>query len=979
MAGPWEKYANPATRYGADPTKVRQEQRAEEDQMMQREAAARAAQAAERAAANSEAANALARERFEFEKSKGTKAPLTAKERADAVAAFNSASSIDRLVAQMEQQFRAGPGATTGISGALDYLPFTENQQFDRTGNSVRGHVGTALGFTGGQLNSVAEAEMAVGPYLPASGDRDAVILDKIQRLKDLANDARTRSTAILGGVPDQYGNIGPVEEVAQAAQSALAQPTQGRDTTPALLGGNSGGPDFGNPAPDPSGFVPYGSTMRRENNPQWKGVNEAVKGMIVAGQSPDQISAYLQQQGISTDALSGVGQAIDYYRRTGKKDFRVNVDDIEVPMSGVEQFRNNAPQTRLGTAAATALNAGGFGIPQALAGDQLQYLRDQNPVSAFAGDVTGIVGATSALGKAGGSLAGKLTPSLLTGGGKAGNVARAVAPDAAYGAIYGGVTEGDPLTGAATATIGSGAGQLLGKGLQKTFTGVTDPAVQYLTQRGIPLSLGETLGNNSIIGRQMQRMESIPVLGDLMSARRGEARDAVYRATLEDAVAPVGGRIDAADPLASAQSAIGNAYENAVGDVTVPLDSRFFDELGAARNSASTLPPDLQGKFNAAMASRVDPLSSSVSILPQPSQLNKPRVPTASEMANLSRIEDVPLSAARAGQSQMAWAEQNAKKFADPLIDGFADRPVAIRLENGEYIIADGNHRAVRAFNEGRQTLPSYVIDAKAFDPANAGRRPINSNQSSDDIFSELQAAGFDLNAAQPAAAQTGPNLSALTGQQYQQAMRGLSGYKSEATKPGFEQDYRDAISMVQDALKGQMMRSGGDTVVTGLRNADAAYSMLKPIEAATISARGTPTPKQLLGAFTNNTKKYGGTAAAARGDKVPEVVRLAANNAPNIGNSGTADRLAGIMPFLLPTALGGSAVGLETFTDSPFLTGSLATLAALSTRTGQKATQAALTKRPKALRRVGGLFGRRETQKGLAGMVTAPLLIEN
>ena len=837
MAGPWENYANPATRYGADPTKVRQEQRAEEDQAMQREAAARAAQAAERAAANSEAANALARERFEFEKSKGTKAPLTAKERADAVAAFNSASSIDRLVAQMEQQFRAGPGATTGISGALDYLPFTENQQFDRTGNSVRGHVGTALGFTGGQLNSVAEAEMAVGPYLPASGDRDAVILDKIQRLKDLANDARTRSTAILGGVPDQYGNIGPVEEAAPPAQPALPQLTQGRDTTPALMGANSGGPGFGNPAPDPSGFVPYGSTMRRENNPQWKGVNEAVKGMIVAGQSPEQISAYLQQQGISTDALSGVGQAIDYYRRTGKKDFRVNVDDIEVPMSGFEQFRNNAPQTRVGTAAATALNAGGFGVPQALAGDQLQYLRDQNPVSAFVGDVTGIVGATSALGKAGSSLAGKLAPSLLTGGGKAGNIARAIAPDAAYGAIYGGVTEGDPLTGAATAAVGSGAGQLLGKGLQKTFTGVTDPAVQYLTQRGIPMSPGQLLGNNSRTGRFFQSVESMPFIGPAFTQRKIDGLNAFNREVMNDAVAPIGGRVTSGgvEGLEQAQGAVSQAYGDALSGINLRPDAQFIGDAQAAMQAGGAV-PKYGEDFTYMMNKEVGP------VFGQGGQLSGPQLQSA--LQSLGKIRS-----------------------------GFAKNPDA---------------------------MASYAADA--------------TNQMDD-------------------------------------ALTGLVSRQSPDTMPAY------------NAAKG-------------------AFRNLVPIENASISAvnskagQGIFTPAQLSRAIANNTKGYGGRAAAARGDNMSDLLKYSQAVLPDtVPNSGTGERIASI---LLPTALGGTAAGVGTLTQ-PEYAAPLAVLAAISSKTGQKAIQAALTKRPKAIKRLGGIFGRREAQKGLAGMVTAPLLIED
>lgn len=898
----------------------------------------------------------------------------TEEQRGKALQAFTDAAALRRIAADLRKRYEAGPGATKGIAGVQDFFPTEGNTGFDTAAQRARGYVKRSLGFTGGEGNVLAESEALYSPYLPNTSNWDGEILSKINALEQLAGDAERQAATILGGRPDAAGNIIPIQDTQQAPMLAPAgnippaggSGPQGPDRSNPL----PTGPSFGGPQGDPSGFVPYGSTTRRINNPEWAGVNEAVKGMIIAGQTPDQIRAYLGQRGINTN-VEGLNQAADYFRKTGKRDFRVNVDDIEVPMSGFEQFRNNAPQTAVGAGLTTAANAVSFGIPQALAPEQMQYIRDQSPVASFVGDVAGIVGATSGIGAVGNSLARSLAPRALTGGGRFGNAVRSVAPDAVYGAAYGGITEGDPLTGAATATLGSGAGQVIGKGGQKLFQGVTDPAVQYLTARGVPLSLGETLGNNSIVGRQMQRMESIPILGDLMSARRGEARDAVYRGVLEDAVQPIGGRIDPADPLASAQQAISGAYDNAVGNVTVPFDARYFDELGNARNAASTLPPDLKGKFDAAMASRVDPLTAA----PEGARTAFRGIPLG--------VDD-PFRVHQRGPLgngvYLTGQKENAEKYGENVINAVLPSPI---LDGVRGRVTPELLDQVRS-----QMKPEELARFERWSPPtdmgsliDMVSRSVESERVPD-IFKRMGFKGVEANVDGHEISIFDPSdlrqVGAVKGDQYQQAMRGLSGYKSEATKPGFEQDYRDAISMVQDALKGQMMRGGGDTVVTGLRNADQAYSMLKPIQNATISARGTPTPKQLQAAFTTNTKKFGGDAAAARGDKVPDIVRYAVNNAPNIGNSGTADRLAGIMPFIMPTALGGSAVGLETFTDSPFLTGSLATLAALSTRTGQKAMQTALVKRPAAVRRAGGIFGRRETQKGLAGMVTAPLLIE-
>jgi len=111
---------------------------------------------------------------------------------------------------------------------------------------------------------------------------------------------------------------------------------------------------------------------------------------------------------------------------------------------------------------------------------------------------------------------------------------------------------------------------------------------------------------------------------------------------------------------------------------------------------------------------------------LPSPSQLNQPRVPTSEEMGRFSRIEEVPLENARRGQNVFAWEDFNQGRYAEPLIDGYGQtRPVAVKLENGEYIIYDGNHRASLAASQGQTSMEMDVIDARYFDPENMGRRP--------------------------------------------------------------------------------------------------------------------------------------------------------------------------------------------------------------------------------------------------------------
>jgi len=773
------------------------------------------------------AAQSNAREQAKFEREQ-QKGPMANPETIGAAKAKIAAAR--QLRAQLQSVEKLFQTQQEGQRSIWEYAPSEQNKIFDKAVQGLMPLARQAFRVPGSGADTDKEAQYIEG-LMPDRYAFDGTNRQAIDQLYSMLDAVEQEYGPIAGDPPrdEQQGAAFP--EVSQSGN-----PPQGRDTTPALMsGGNGGGPGFGNPAPDPSGFVPYGSQTRRENNPQWKGVNEAVKGMIVAGQTPDQISAYLQERGISTDALTGVGQAIDYYRRTGKKDFRVNVDDIEVPMSSFEQFRNNAPQTRIGTAAATALNAGGFGVPQALAGDQLQYLRDQNPGSAFAGDVAGIIGATSALGKVGSGVAGRVAPQLLTGGGKVGSAARAIAPDAAYGAIYGGVTESDPLTGAATATLGSAGGQLIGKGLQKTFTGVTDPAVQYLTGRGIPLTIGQTLGNRGIMGRTMNKLESVPVLGDMLARNRMDGLQAFEREALNDVVSPVGGSVTTggAEGLQQAQGAVSQAYGDALSGVNVSPDAQFINEAQTAMQAGASV-PKFGEDFTYMMNREVGP------VFGQGGRLSGPQL-------------------------------QSALQSLGKMRSGFSKNPDA---------------------------MASYAADATA---------------------------------------------------QMDDALTGLVSRQSPDTMPAY------------NAAKG-------------------AFQRLAPFENARVTAinQEAITPAQLARAITSNTKNYGGRGAAARGDNLTDLIRYGQEVLPpTVPNSGTFDR--GLAAAVLPAALGGTAYGADQYLNNPALAGTIATLAALSTKTGQKAAQKALTKRPKALKRVGGLFGRREAQKGLAGMVTAPLLIED
>ena len=129
---------------------------------------------------------------------------------------------------------------------------------------------------------------------------------------------------------------------------------------------------------------------------------------------------------------------------------------------------------------------------------------------------------------------------------------------------------------------------------------------------------------------------------------------------------------------------------------------------------------------------------------------------------------------------------------------------------------------------------------------------------------------------------------------------------------------------------------------VVPKLRAANEAYRGLVPIESAAINAinrGGVFTPGEYGAAAVRNTVNFGGRGAAARGD-IPgaDLQRYAQSIMPNSAAPGARSGLAALV---LPTALGGAAVGGGTLTDYPLTSAGLGTLALLSTRGGSGLVQ--------------------------------------
>lgn len=124
---------------------------------------------------------------------------------------------------------------------------------------------------------------------------------------------------------------------------------------------------------------------------------------------------------------------------------------------------------------------------------------------------------------------------------------------------------------------------------------------------------------------------------------------------------------------------------------------------------------------------------------LPSSASLNTPPAPAAADMARASRVENVPLSSVRGTQSKMSWDKFNSGDHPAPLLEEYADKPVAVRKENGEYLVFDGHHRAVQAINNDQPYMNMHVIDAKHYAPEFAGHKPARPTMSDDELLKQL------------------------------------------------------------------------------------------------------------------------------------------------------------------------------------------------------------------------------------------------
>jgi hypothetical protein len=527
--------------------------------------------------------------------------------------------ALEDQIARVEQLYRQGPGATTGIRSLADYVPeaFSDTNAAFNSAAAGLGEVGlAAFRVPGVGSQSDAELRQFVAANTPSASDNDAKIAEKIGNLR-----RRLKATQEGLGIAPAANNTNALGQIR-------------------TNGGQFSGTNTAAPLADATA-----ENYRNVNDPVFsRSHDDLVRTLIAEGGGrldPDKYAVALGKltnefgynDPSGPDGRRAWAQEVNKYLDSGGRTIPTDLTVRDL-MSMNETAANNLINNPFVAAPIGFANMLTGGIPEALAPGQFAALRDSQAIPIAIGEVGGAVVGTNAIGAIGRNTIGKAVPSLLgqqgvSAGSGIGNFARSIAQgraqtagqfgrnlaaDATYGGIYGGVTEGDPINGAAFATAASGTGQLLGRGFGAGIGGMErTAAAQALMDQGVPVSVGRQVG----LGRVEDILSSLPFANEAVRNRQLDSFVGFNKGAFDIAAEPAS-RLTTPVPVPSGgygrggidalQGAERQAYGNTLNGVTVGIDPAFTTDFAAAARQIGNLPGDYQNAARDVVAGRVGP-----------------------------------------------------------------------------------------------------------------------------------------------------------------------------------------------------------------------------------------------------------------------------------------------------------------------------------------------------------------------------------
>lgn len=231
---------------------------------------------------------------------------------------------------------------------------------------------------------------------------------------------------------------------------------------------------------------------------------------------------------------------------------------------------------------------------------------RTAHPAANIAGEVGGAV--VSPVNK----VAAPLQALGMTG--RLARVAATVAPDAAYGLLYGAgqsdaSTYGGQAKDALKSAAGSVAGGIAGRGVVKAASRVISPllargvvtaapgsykaATQLLANEGVDIMPGQALGPG--FKRTEEKLMSAPLLGDAITRRSGQQMNQFQTAALNRALKPLGETMPAGktgtEAMGHAQQVFNDAYDKARAGLVFQTSPEFGNNLADLMDRAQNSP----------------------------------------------------------------------------------------------------------------------------------------------------------------------------------------------------------------------------------------------------------------------------------------------------------------------------------------------------------------------------------------------------
>jgi hypothetical protein len=137
----------------------------------------------------------------------------------------------------------------------------------------------------------------------------------------------------------------------------------------------------------------------------------------------------------------------------------------------------------------------------------------------------------------------------------------------------------------------------------------VRDPNVQTLVKEGVRLTPGQMAGG--VVKRTEDAATSIPLLGDMIRNQQRQGITDLNRVVLDRALEPIGAKVPkdinvGREGVAYVQKTLGDAYDDVLSRVTVPLDRQFIQDSVAIHNATQAMEPNLAKQFSGIFQTKV-------------------------------------------------------------------------------------------------------------------------------------------------------------------------------------------------------------------------------------------------------------------------------------------------------------------------------------------------------------------------------------